>query len=222
MKAAVILSGCGFLDGAEIRESVLALLYLDQLNVAAEIFAPDLAFDTVDHLTGKPAGERRNVLQEAARIARGHIRPLQECRADGYDLLVLPGGFGVAKNLSNFAAAGAQAQLETEFARVANEFHAQKKPIAAICIAPAALALALKGEGVTLTIGDNKDVAEAIRASGNRHQDCATDRAVIDEAHRIASCSAYMRDDPLGLIARGIEQCVGAAVRMAQQKLRAA
>lgn len=217
MRAAVILSGCGFLDGAEIRESVLALLYLDQQQVDVSIFAPDKAqTDVVDHAAKAPAKESRNVLKEAARIARGEIAPLSQCKAEGFDLLVIPGGFGVAKNLSDLASKGAQATLDKDFARAVQDFYKAKKPIAAICIAPAALALALKNEGVTVTIGDDKGTASAIEASGNRHQNSPTNKAVLDQTHRIASCSAYMRNDKLADIAAGIEQCIQGAVNMAR------
>lgn len=221
MRAAVILSGCGFLDGAEIRESVLALLYLDQRQVKAGIFAPDKTqADVIDHVSKTPASESRNVLKEAARIARGDIAPLSQCKAADFDLLVIPGGFGVAKNLCDLAEKGADATLDIDFARVVTEFYKAKKPIAAICIAPAAVALALKGEGVTLTIGEDKGTTALIEATGNTHKNCSTDAAVIDETHRVASCSAYMRDDALAAIAKGIEQCIAGAVAMAEQAQR--
>lgn len=217
-QAAVILSGCGFADGAEIRESVLALLALDKQGVQVRIFAPDIPQAEVrDCVTGELLPETRNVLREAGRIARGNIAPLSDCRAEDFDLLVIPGGFGVAKNLSDFASKGADATVEPEFKRVATEFYAQKKPIAAICIAPAVLAVALKGEGITLTIGDDAGCAAAIQAAGNLHRNSPTAQAVIDSAHRVASCSAYMRDDALAPIAEGIEQCIAAVVDMAKQ-----
>lgn len=216
--AAVILSGCGFADGAEIRESVLALLALDKRGVKVTIFAPDMQQNEVrDCVSGDVLPEARNVLREAARIARGEITALAECEPKDFDLLVIPGGFGVAKNLSNFASAGPEATIEPEFARVVRGFHAAKKPIAAICIAPAVVAVALKGVGITVTIGEDEGCAAAIRASGNVHKNSPSAQAVVDETHRIASCSAYMRDDALAPIAEGIEQCIAAVVEMAQQ-----
>lgn len=222
MKAAVILSGCGYLDGAEIRESVLALLALDQQGVSAHIFAPDATqMHVVDHLKKAPVdGASRNVLEEAARIARSEVAPLAALDMAQFDLLVIPGGFGVAKNLSDFAVKGAEAAVLPEFENAVRAAFEQKKPIAAICIAPAVLALALKGKGITLTIGEDANVAAAIAASGNIHQECASESCVIDDANSIVTCSAYMREDALSSIARGIDSCIKAAVSMAHAARR--
>ncbi len=217
--AAVILSGCGFADGAEIRESVLALLALDKRGVKVSLFAPDIAQSEVrDCLSGELLPESRNVLREAARIARGDIQPLGTCQPEMFDLLVIPGGFGVAKNLSDFASKGADATIEPDFARVVRGFYDAKKPIAAICIAPAVVAVTLKNAGITLTIGEDADCAAAIVGSGNIHQKSPSNLAVVDEPHRVASCSAYMREDAIAPIAEGIEQCIDAVVSMAKSK----
>lgn len=215
MKAAVILAGCGYLDGAEIRESVLSLLYLDQQAVQAQCFAPDMAqYDVVDHAARQPVKGTRNILAEAARIARSDVQPLSELSHEAFDMLVLPGGFGVAKNLSDFAFTGSQCEVLPEYQEAIEAFYNAKKPIVAICIAPAILAAALKNKGITVTVGDDADIATAIAAFGNVHQNCPTDGVVVDNAHRIISCSAYMREDALGLIASGIEKAIGAAVAM--------
>jgi enhancing lycopene biosynthesis protein 2 len=209
-KVAVILSGCGHQDGAEIRESVLSLLYLDQQGAAVEIFAPDITQASVmNHLTGAAMNEQRNVLVEAARIARGDIRSLSELRADDFDALVIPGGFGVAKNLSDFAGKGTDCNVQPDFADAVQEFAAAGKPIGAICIAPAVIAAVLgKQYQPTLTIGENKDVAGAIEAFGAKHRNAPSQECVVDEKNRIVSCSAYMRDDSLTNIAKGIEALV--------------
>lgn len=223
MKAAVILSGCGYLDGAEIRESVLALLALDQQGVAVEIFAPDIAqMHVVDHVKQTPIKESRNVMEEAARIARSKITALSKLDMTQFDLLVIPGGYGVAKNLSDFALKGSQGQASAEFKAVVEAAYNQKKPIAAICIAPAVLALALKDKGITVTIGEDKDVAAAIITNGNFHTSCASDACVIDEKNRVVSCSAYMREDSLAAIGKGIDACIKAAVKLAKSNAKAA
>ncbi|MFZ4126021.1 MAG: isoprenoid biosynthesis glyoxalase ElbB [Rickettsiales bacterium] len=223
VKAAVILSGCGYLDGAEIRESVLALLALDQQGADVQIFAPDIAqMHVVDHVAKSPVDGVRNVLQEAARIARSNIMPLASLDMQSFDLLVIPGGFGVAKNLSDLAMKGAEATVLPDFQRVVESAYTQKKPIAAICIAPAVLALALKNQGITVTIGDDAGTAAVITASGNIHQNCASESCVIDEAHRIVTCSAYMREDKLSAIAQGIDACIRAAVTMANNQRKVA
>lgn len=218
-RVAVVLAGCGYLDGAEIRESVLALLYLDQLGAEVVCFAPDIdQYHVIDHVLRSEVPEKRNVLKEAARIARSDIRALSGLDAGDFDALVLPGGFGVAKNLSTLAFKGADAALLPDYARVIADFYQAKKPIGAICIAPAVLALALKHQGVSLTIGDDKETASIILASGNMHIEAATDEVVIDDGHRIASCSAYMRDDKISRVAEGIEKCVRAVVAMCGQQ----
>lgn len=214
-KVAVILSGCGYLDGAEIRESVLTLLYLDQMGAQVQIFAPDDAqHHVVNHLSGEEqSAEPRNMLQEAARIARGQIKPLSTLQADAFEALIMPGGYGAAKNLSDFAFKGGQGAAIPDVKRVIAGFFAQQKPIGAICIAPAVLALALSGKQLTLTIGEDADAAGAIESLGHKHQNCATDAAVLDEANRIATCSAYMREDSLAKVASGIEQVVRAVLK---------
>ena len=148
-QVAVILSGCGYLDGAEIRESVLSLLYLDQQGAQVRIFAPDIPqSDVIDHLAQQPASEFRNVLAESARIARSKVEDLNALEADGFDALVIPGGFGVAKNLSDFATKAADCEVHEGFVRAVNAFYHAGKPIAAICIAPAVLAACLKDKGL--------------------------------------------------------------------------
>src|SRR5262245_51816147 len=106
-KVAVILAGSGHQDGAEIREAVLTLLSLDREHAEVQIFAPDIEQkDVINHVTGKPMQEKRNVLVEAARIARGKIKPLSDAKASQFDALILPGGFGAAKNLSDLLSKG--------------------------------------------------------------------------------------------------------------------
>lgn len=223
-KVAMILSGCGHLDGAEIRESVLSLLYLDQQGAEVSIFAPNMTQKhVVNHLTGQEAsGQLRNVMDEAARIARGKVQDLATLDASQFDALVIPGGFGVAKNLSDLAEKGPDADVQPDFARTVRAFHAARKPIGAICIAPAVITAALRGEGATVTIGEDAGTAQAIEVMGGKHQNCATEGFVFDEAHNIASCSAYMRDDRLASIARGIEQVIATVIRKAEAARKAA
>lgn len=218
VRAAVILSGCGFLDGAEIREAVLSLLYLDVQGAKVSIFAPDIdQMHVVDHLAGAPAdGQSRNVLVEAARIARSKVEPLSALNVSHFDALIIPGGYGVAKNLSNLAVAGENTKVLPEFANVIEAFYAARKPIGAICIAPAVLAVALKGKGLTLTIGEDAGTAALIAAMGHTHQKAASNEAVVDSAHKIATCSAYMREDALSEIAKGIERVVYEVIQMAK------
>ena len=218
MKVAMILSGAGYLDGAEIRESVLSLLYLDQHEAQVDVYAPDIAqHDVVDHQTGQAQEASRNVLQEAARIARGNVQPLVDLDVSAYDGLVIPGGYGVAKNLSDFATKGADCTVLPEFKQAIVQAVEQKKPIAAICIAPAVVAAALKGvASPTLTIGEDAGAAAAIEQCGAVHQCAATAESVADDALAIYSCSAYMREDPIADVAKGIERTIRSFVSACQ------
>lgn len=213
-KIAVILSGCGFLDGAEIREAVLTLLYLDEADADVKIFAPNIdQHHVVNHLTQEESTETRNVLAESARIARGKITPLKELHAVEFDALVVPGGFGVAKNLSDFAFKGAEATLFAEFSAILEDFKVTKKPIGLICIAPAVAAAILKD--ITVTIGDDKTTAEVIAKMGSTHQEFASDEICVDEENKIVSTSAYMRDDKISNIAVGIKNLVNKVLELA-------
>lgn len=215
-KIGVLLSGCGFKDGAEIHEAVLTLLALDKAGADVECMAPDIPqAKVVDHRTGKPVHESRNVLTESARIARGQIRDVATVRAHELDGLILPGGFGAALNLSNFAEKGPNATVHPEVQRLLREVFAAKKPIGAVCIAPAVLAATLGKEHVKLTIGDDPGTAEAIRACGAEHESCVTQSFVLDEAHKIVTSPAYMLGPSIRHVAAGIEQVVTEVMRMA-------
>lgn len=217
VRVAVVLSGCGHLDGAEIREAVIALLALDRMGAEVCLFAPDITqFHVVNHLTGEVAvGEERNVLVESARIARGDILDLSQLVVDRFDALVLPGGYGVAKNLSDLAFAGENVQVTPDFSEVLHGFFKMSKPIGAICISPAVLVKALSDvAALTVTIGDDDD--GLVARVGGMHTLCATDMIVVDEAHCIVSCSAYMRDASISEVADGIEALVKQLVTMAK------
>jgi enhancing lycopene biosynthesis protein 2 len=211
-KVGVVLSGCGYLDGSEIHEAVLALYFLDRAGAEIHCFAPDRdQFHVINHLTGEPTGEVRNVLVESARIARGAVRDLREADMDSLDALVLPGGYGAAKNLSDFAFRGTQCEVDPDLARILSSAVAAKKPILAICISPAVLAAALRRMGshaVSLTIGDDVETARAIESLGCRHVPCSVDRVVVDEQHRIISTPAYMLGPGPGEVGAGIKEGV--------------
>jgi len=217
LRVGVLLAGCGFKDGAEIRESVLALLAIDREGAEALCFAPDVdQAMVVDHLRGKPVpGEKRNVLVEAARIARGQIRDVKDAHAKDLDALVMPGGFGAAMNLSSFATKGEHGEVHPEVARLLKEMHAAKKPIGAICIAPAVVAKALGHAHPRLTIGDDAGTAARIEACGAVHENCPVDSFVVDAKNRIVSTPAYMYGARLKDIATGIERCVHETLAMA-------
>lgn len=213
----VVLSGCGFKDGAEIHESVLTLLAIDRGGGEAVCFAPDVnQAQVVNHLTGEPAQETRNVLVESARIARGEIRDVAEANADELDALILPGGIGAATNLCTFATAGPDAEVHADVAALVRAVYDQKKPIGAICIAPGLIAKALGDKAPTLTIGNDAGTAQVIEACGAKHQDCPVDDFVVDTENRIVTTPAYMLGPGIKDVAAGIERCVAEVLRLGE------
>lgn len=216
VKVAVVLSGAGFLDGSEIHESVLALLALDRHGAEVTCLAPDIAQSSVvDHNTKMPGEGARNVLAESARIARGRIQDVARARAADFDALVLPGGFGAAKNLSDFATAGASARVEPGVAKLVRDMHAAKKPICALCIAPAVLAAALRDAHVKLSIGDDAGTAKALEAMGAKHVTCPVDDCRVDADQRIVTSPAYMYDARISDVAAGVDKAIAALIQMA-------
>ena len=217
-RVGVVLSGCGVYDGAEIHESVLTLLALDRAGAEAVCLAPDVAQKhVVNHLTGQPAeGESRNVLVEAARIARGKVKDLAGFDPAGLDALVLPGGFGAAKNLCDFAFRGADCEVHPEVARVVRAVHAAGKPVGAVCIAPVILARLLGDEKPRLTIGTDPGTAEAIGKMGGSHVACSGGGAVVDAERRLVTSPAYMLDSPISEVSTGIEKLVAELLAMAK------
>ncbi|KAA1189186.1 isoprenoid biosynthesis glyoxalase ElbB [Pseudohalioglobus sediminis] len=208
-KVAVVLSGCGVYDGAEINEAVLTLLSLEQQGASYQCFAPDREqMHVINHLTGEPvAGESRNVLVEAARIARGNIKPLTDARVADFDALVVPGGFGAAKNLCDFAVAGAQMTVQADFLALARDFHQAGKPIGLICIAPV-MSAAICGEGSRCTIGNEAEVAAAIEAMGGEHLECPVSEARVDTEKKLVTTPAYMLAGSVSEAYAGISDCV--------------
>ena len=207
-KIAVILSGCGVYDGAEIHESVITLLRLDQRGTQVQCFAPDIAQShVINHLTGEEMPESRNVLVESARIARGDVKDIREANAEDFDALIVPGGFGAAKNLSNFASAGAGCSLNPQVLALAEAFVEAGKPLGLICISPA-LAAKIYGPGGTCTIGNDADTAAALDKMGAHHQACAVDDIVEDTARKLVSTPAYMLGKNISEVASGINKLV--------------
>jgi enhancing lycopene biosynthesis protein 2 len=219
VRVGILLSGCGVYDGSEIQETVLTLLFLDRLNATSICIAPSLdQTQVVNHRTGKPAEEsRRNVLDESARITRGKIQDLAKVKSSDLDALILPGGFGAAKNLSNFSTAGSHAKVDPLVARLLREMHKSRKPIAAWCIAPAVVAAALRDDPAhpKLTIGSDEKTARAIEEMGAKHVVCPVEEFRVDEEQRIVSTPAYMYDATISEVAEGIERAVKELVRLA-------
>ena len=214
-KIGVLLAGCGVNDGSEIHEAVLTMLALDQLGVERLCLAPNIKQrDVVNHLSGQAVSETRNVLVESARIARGEISDLADVSVADIDAVILPGGFGAAKNLSDFAVAGAQTEVHPEVLRLLQEMHKAKKPIGAICIAPAVLARALGVFKPELTIGNDLATAKILESFGARHHDCSVDEIIVDQRNRLVTTPAYMLGPGLREIVTGIDKLVRQVVTM--------
>jgi len=216
-KVGVVLSGCGVYDGAEIHESVVTLLAIDRLGGEAVMCAPDVnQLHVVNHLTGEvDEGAKRNVLVESARIARGEIRDVASVTADELDALILPGGFGAAKNLCDFAVRGTDCEVDPGVAALVRAVHQQGKPVAAVCIAPALIAKVLGDEGPQLTIGNDPDTAGALQDMGAAHIDCPVNEFVVDHDRKLISSPAYMLAQSISEAAEGIERTVAALIDMA-------
>lgn len=215
-RVAVVLSGCGHKDGAEITEAVSTLIALTEAGAEYQVFAPDQPFTVTDPMTSQPTSESRNIMKEAARIARGHIKPLKELKADQFDAIAFPGGFGAALHLCTWAKNGSACDVNPEAKRVVNDFYMAEKPIAAICIAPALIAKVLGEEGVTLTIGNDKATASEIAKTGARHENCAVTDFVTDREHRVISTPAYMYDDAKPFeVFTGVRKAIRELVEMA-------
>lgn len=212
-KIALVLSGCGVFDGAEIHESTLSMLAIARQGGSYEVFAPDIdQHHVVNHLNGKEMDESRNVLVESARIARGKIRDLNEFKPKEFDGLLFPGGFGAAKNLCSWAFDGAQAEVLPEVEGAIRGMVQAHKPIGALCISPVILARVL-GK-VKLTIGNDQETAEAIESLGAKHLNTTHGEVVIDRDYKLVTTPCYMLDATIVQIAEGAENVVKAMMEM--------
>lgn len=213
VKVGVVLSGCGMYDGSEIHEATLTLFFLDRAGAEIVCLAPNIEqVEVVDHVTGKSTGDRRGVLVEAARIARGNIKDIRQIRASDLDALLFPGGLGAAKNLCDFAVKGADCTVNPEVVRLVKEMHEAKKPMGFICIAPVIAARVL---GATITIGSDKNTAAVIEKMGGKHIICEVDGIAVDEENKIVSTPAYMLGPTISKIALGIEKLVDKVLQLA-------
>lgn len=214
-KVAVILSGSGYLDGSEIHEATLTLLALDRRHARVQCFAPDIPqAQVLNHVTGEPSSETRSVLAEAARIARGAIKPLSQAHVDDFDALIIPGGFGAARNLCSFATKGHDMTINQEVEVFARSLHREGKPVGLICIAPV-MAPAIGGPGTRCTIGEDPATANAIEHMGGVHVPCAVTECVVDKERKIVSTPAYMLADRITEAEAGINKLVDAVLELA-------
>lgn len=214
-KIGVVLSGCGVYDGSEIHEAVLVLLAIDRQGCEAVCIAPNIDFPVTNHLTRQETGEKRNVLVESARIARGNIRDIKEVKAADLDAIILPGGFGAAKNLCDFAVKGAAASVNPEVARLLKEMATAKKPIGAVCIAPTLVSAVLGREySPTVTIGNDAGTVAEIEKTGATHQECPVTEFVVDRKNKLVTSPAYMLANRISEAYEGIDKCVSEVVKL--------
>lgn len=214
-KIGVVLSGCGVYDGSEIQEAVIILLAIDRHGCKAVCMAPDVDLSVINHLTGMETGEKRNVLVESARIARGNIRDIKDVKATELDAIIFPGGFGAAKNLCDFAMKGSAASVNPDAARLLKEMAAAGKPIGAVCIAPAFIAAVLgRDYSPTLTVGNDAATADEIDKTGAKHLECRVTDFVVDRKNKLVSSPAYMLAERISEAAEGIDKCVREVIKM--------
>ncbi|MCC7431447.1 isoprenoid biosynthesis glyoxalase ElbB [bacterium] len=216
-KVGLILSGCGFLDGTEINEAILTILALDKANAEIVAMAPNInQHHVVDHTKGEETKEIRNVLVEAARLVRGKITDLENVNPKELDALIIPGGYGVAKNFCSFAFEGADCFYNESIAKMVLSVHNQKKPVGAICIAPALLAKIFENlKQVTLTIGTDKETAEILTSLNAKHVSCLETEIVVDKKNKIVTTPAYnIPNVRIGNVEKGISKLVETVLAM--------
>ena len=218
-KIAVLLSGCGVYDGAEIHESVFTLLALDQAGAEYQCIAPDVdQHHVVNHTTGDEMEEKRNVLVESARIARGDIKAIKDVSADDFDGLAIPGGFGAAKNLTQWAFEGPGGAINPEVKRIINEFVMANKPVAAMCMGPTVIAKALEESGIKakLTVGTTEEpspydigaVSAGMEKAGAVAEMTSVSNIVIDGENKIVTTPCYMMEASISQIYDGVSKVV--------------
>ncbi len=204
---AVILSGCGHQDGAEIHEATLTLLAIHKNGAEYQCYAPDIAqHHVLNHITGKEMNEQRNVLIESARIARGQVKDLADFKADDHDALVIPGGLGAAKNLCTYAFDGAACTVNKDLQKAVLAIRAQEKPIGALCIAPVILARLL--DQVLVTIGQDPATITSIEAMNASHQTTMQGEIAVDSVHKIVTTPCYMLNSRVDQIAEEAERVI--------------
>ena len=215
-KIGVLLAGCGVKDGSEIHEATLTLYFLDKQGAEIVCMAPNKdQLDVVNHLTGAVTSEKRNVMVEAARIARGNILDVKKVKADDIDAIIVPGGFGSAKNLCTFGVDGIDCKVDEDAARLLKELHRAKKPIGALCIAPVVIARLFGSElAPEITIGTDSGTASAMEKMGAKHKNAKVDEIVVDNKNRIVTTPCYMLAQSIKEVGAGAEKLVAKIMEM--------
>ncbi|MEQ1963020.1 isoprenoid biosynthesis glyoxalase ElbB [Xenorhabdus khoisanae] len=211
---AVILSGCGVYDGSEIHESVLTMLSLSRLGAEVSFFSPDeVQHHVINHLNGEEKKESRHVMEESARITRGNMQPLSQVDINELDALIIPGGFGAAKNLCNFAFKGSDCEINKKLLSIIQGMHQQGKPMGFMCISPVMVPKIL-GKPIKVTIGNDPETAAQIEKMGGIHVECPVDGIVVDFENKIVTTPAYMLAESLSQAEKGIDKLVRKILEM--------
>ncbi|MEC8882280.1 MAG: isoprenoid biosynthesis glyoxalase ElbB [Pseudomonadota bacterium] len=209
MKFAVLLSGCGVYDGSEIGEVVLTLMALEDQGIEWDSFAPSRkSLKHVNHVTQKDMPGELNVLEEASRIVRGRIADVNDVDFSHYDGLIVPGGFGVVTNLCDFSVSDMNYTIYPEVDNFLNKAKSRGFPMGFMCIAPILIPRIF--QGVSMTIGNDKEMAGKIEKLGCRHVDCVADDIVIDRDNKVVTTPANMLAKNLVELRDGIVKLVGA------------
>ena len=204
-KVGVLFSGSGVYDGTEIHEAVCTLLALEEAGFKPVCLAPNInQHHVVNHLNGEEMNETRNVLIESARIARGDIQDLAQASLDELDALVIPGGFGTAKNHTKWAFEGPDGKIEASVKNLILHMVSAKKPIVALCMGPTTVAKALEGSvyQVELTVGstneaspyDIKGISGGIEKVGAVAVEKTVSEISVDENNKIICAPCYMME----------------------------
>ncbi|MFI3267241.1 MAG: isoprenoid biosynthesis glyoxalase ElbB [Rikenellaceae bacterium] len=210
-KVAVILAGCGAKDGSEIHESTLALYALAKNGFEYSIFAPNRQqYDVVNGITDELDKNPRNLMIEAARIARGNISSVSELNPECFDALVVPGGFGMAKNIFTLAYEGLDFTVDGEVEAIVKAFHSSGKPIGAMCISPVMIAKVLGASNVKVTLGADSELSEGLAAkTGAIVVSCDRDDVIVDVENKVVTTPAYMYgDSTIASIGKGAEKMI--------------
>jgi len=218
-KIAVLLHGNGVYDGTEIHEAVLSLLAIAENGGEAVCFAPNInQYHVIDHTTGEEMNETRNILVESARIARGNIIDIKDLKVSDVDGLVMPGGFGTAKNLTKWAFDGPEGEIDKDVKRVITEFVSAKKPIVGLCMSPTTIAKALEDKeySVNLTVGTTKEkspyeieaISEGMNSLGHKAEMKSISEISFDEKSNIITAPCYMMEASIVDVRNNIKQAV--------------
>lgn len=215
-KIGVILSGCGIYDGSEVQEVVLTLLSIDNAGASSVCLAPDMEqYHVIDHRTGEVmAGQQRNVLIESARVTRGKIIDLKQIDDLDLDALIIPGGYGAAKNLCDYALKGTDFDVIPDVARTVRNFHMAGKPLGFICVAPIIAAKLLGPEHVELTIGNNRQSVADLKSLGAKNVNAGVEEIVVCAKNKVVSTAAYMIGPSIGKVAKGIDALVRKVIEL--------